>query len=687
MGSGNVTIHNYESQCLVKSIEVSPGSPVRCSKFVPKKQLIVCGGDDLTLRAYNYNTSEKVAELKAHTDYIRSVVAHPTLPYVLTTSDDTTIKLWDIDSGWERLQTFEGHSHYVFMAKWNPKDPHIFATASMDTHIKVWGIHSPGVAAGGTITTPHFTLSGHTRGVNCLDYNNHGERPYIVSGSDDKTVRVWDYQTKQCVQVLQGHDKDIAAVAFHPHLPVLLSAAEDGTIRIWHSLTYRLESTINYIMGRGWCLATLPGSNDVAMGFDEGTVVAKVGSEAPVSSMHAGKIVWAKGFELQNCNMRLVDHSIYADGERLPLSTKDMGACEIFPQSMSHHPNGRFLAVCGDGEYIIYTAQALRNKAFGKALYFVWGPEGQYATKDEGGRVTLFKDFQEHNSFKPPYGVDALFGGRLIGLKSADFICFYDWNEARLIRRIDVAPNSVWWSDSGTQVCLACPDSFFILRHDKDAVLAMVTGGVPDQDGGLEVAFDLEQEVAGRVETGCWVAESFIYVTDTLRLQSFTAGRIDTIAYVEPKTYILGYMPETNRIYLGDRDFNVTSHTLYLDFFEYQACIIKKDFVGAEAYFAKIPASLHAKVARFLESQGQKERALDITSDPDHQFDIALSLGRLQMVGAGAGRRPCSDGPVDGAASAPPSGRRGRVGDSAPPPRPVTSNIVDDDRTASLCCS
>jgi len=49
-----------------------------------------------------------------------------------------------------------------------------------------------------------------------------------------------------------------------------------------------------------------------------------------------------------------------------------MGSCEIFPQTVQHNCNGRFLVVCGDGEYIIYTSQALRNKAFGQALDFAW---------------------------------------------------------------------------------------------------------------------------------------------------------------------------------------------------------------------------------------------------------------------------------------------------------------------------
>jgi WD40 repeat protein len=42
---------------------------------------------------------------------------HPTLPYVLTSSDDMLIKLWDWDKGWACCQVFEGHSHYVMQVR------------------------------------------------------------------------------------------------------------------------------------------------------------------------------------------------------------------------------------------------------------------------------------------------------------------------------------------------------------------------------------------------------------------------------------------------------------------------------------------------------------------------------------------------------------------------------------------
>ncbi|KFG37708.1 putative COPI protein, partial [Toxoplasma gondii FOU] len=82
-----------------------------------------------------------------------------------------------------------------------------------------------------------------------------------------------------------------------------------------------------------------------------------MGKEQPVASLHSGKAVVARGFEILQVNLRLLEEQQYQDGERLPVAYKELGQCEIFPQTISHHPNGRFIAVCGDGEYVIYTAQ------------------------------------------------------------------------------------------------------------------------------------------------------------------------------------------------------------------------------------------------------------------------------------------------------------------------------------------
>ena len=51
-----------------------------------------------------------------------------------------------------------------------------------------------------------------------------------------------------------------------------------GTTRIWHANTYRLESTLNYGLERAWCIACMRGSNNVSIGYDEGSIIISVSS-------------------------------------------------------------------------------------------------------------------------------------------------------------------------------------------------------------------------------------------------------------------------------------------------------------------------------------------------------------------------------------------------------------------------
>ncbi len=48
-------------------------------------------------------------------------------------------------------------------------------------------------------------------------------------------VKIWDYQTKQCIHTLEGHGNNISCSMFHPELPIIITAAEDGLVKLWHS--------------------------------------------------------------------------------------------------------------------------------------------------------------------------------------------------------------------------------------------------------------------------------------------------------------------------------------------------------------------------------------------------------------------------------------------------------------------
>ena len=67
--------------------------PVRAAKFVPRKNWVISGSDDMHVRVFNYNTLERIHQFEAHSDYIRCIAVHPSSPFILTSSDDMLIKV------------------------------------------------------------------------------------------------------------------------------------------------------------------------------------------------------------------------------------------------------------------------------------------------------------------------------------------------------------------------------------------------------------------------------------------------------------------------------------------------------------------------------------------------------------------------------------------------------------------
>ncbi len=136
------------------------------------------------------------------------------------------------------------------------------------------------------------------------------------------------------------------------------------------------------------------------------------------------------------------------DGTPVTLPTKDLGSTELYPQFLTHSPNGRSVAVCGDGEYIIYTALALRNQAFGSALDFAWASKDNdkdYAIRESSTSVKLYRNFKERGSggLNVGFQAEGLSGGVLLGVKGQGGIGLFDWESRQLVRRIEVEPRNV----------------------------------------------------------------------------------------------------------------------------------------------------------------------------------------------------------------------------------------------------
>jgi hypothetical protein len=121
------------------------------------------------------------------------------------------------------LQTLEGHEHFVSSVAWNPSGTRI-VSGSEDKTLRIWD------AATGTSLQ---TLEGHESWVWSVAWNPAGTR--IVSGSGDKTLRIWDAATGTSLQTLEGHEGGVTSVSWNPAGTRIVSSSEDNTLRIWES--------------------------------------------------------------------------------------------------------------------------------------------------------------------------------------------------------------------------------------------------------------------------------------------------------------------------------------------------------------------------------------------------------------------------------------------------------------------
>ena len=176
-------------------------------------------------------------------------------------------------------------------------------------------------------------------------------------------------------------------------------------------------------------------------------------------------------------------------------------------------------------------------------------------------------------------------------------------------------------------------------------------------DEGIDGSFELEFEVPEKVQTGLFVGDCFVYTTHSMRLNYVVGGKVTTlhhlgafyrcafvvlalrsrsrwlfVIFADRPMYLLGFLPKENRLYLIDKEFAIISFTLQMSVLEYQTAIVRGEDEVAAAVLQSIPEDSLQTVAKFLESQGRKELALDLATDLDFKFELAVQLGRLEVA-------------------------------------------------------
>ncbi|HEY0754917.1 MAG TPA: TIR domain-containing protein [Ktedonobacteraceae bacterium] len=118
-------------------------------------------------------------------------------------------------------------------------DGKTLVSGSYDKTIRVWNVQT-----GQTL----YKLEGHSNGVRSVAISSDGQM--LASGSYDQTIRIWNARTGQFLRTLKGHNDVIANITLSPDGQTLVSSSMDKTIKVWNLQT-------------GQHLRTLEGHNDV----------------------------------------------------------------------------------------------------------------------------------------------------------------------------------------------------------------------------------------------------------------------------------------------------------------------------------------------------------------------------------------------------------------------------------------
>ncbi len=166
----------------------------------------------------------------------------------------------EIVPNWRELIGQSPKQTFYYALAWSPDGTKI-ASASNAGTIQLWDSQS-GQALN--------TLQGHTGPVLAVAFAPDGTR--IASASSDNTVRIWDAQSGQAINTLHGHTNYAFSVAFAPDGTRIASASNDNTIRIWDAQSGQALNTLQGHTGAVWAVAFAPDGARVASASSDNTV-------------------------------------------------------------------------------------------------------------------------------------------------------------------------------------------------------------------------------------------------------------------------------------------------------------------------------------------------------------------------------------------------------------------------------
>jgi len=223
--TGNIRIWKFDGATLSDPITFSHPGGVLTLAYSHDGKWLASAGYDQTIRVWDAQTGKEAWQIaNAHADQIWSLMFSPNDELLASASFDKTAKLWDTSTH-QPVATLE-HKDQVWALTFDETGTQLLV-AGKEADIYLWDLTDLA-----SIPPSDRLTGGHIYSVNSLAYNPQYP-PLLASTSDDKSLLIWDIDTKAHTPPVLGLIESMEAVTFRPSGDWLASATDNYTIMLW----------------------------------------------------------------------------------------------------------------------------------------------------------------------------------------------------------------------------------------------------------------------------------------------------------------------------------------------------------------------------------------------------------------------------------------------------------------------
>ena len=236
-GDRMVKIWDAVSGVLVRTLK-GHSNYVSSAVFKPDGAQVISGSWDCTIRIWDAQAGTCLAVLEGHQHYVTSIAVSPDGRWMVSSAEYGEVHLWNLETPYaHRILPVAVHGWPAYSVTFTPDSSAVITAPRHESRVQiaVWDVDS------GKLLRKLEPSNRSRMSVWCLSFSPAGDE--LACGLDGGTVLILDPSNSDVRHTLVGHTHGVRGVAYNHERPRLVSGSDDGTLRLWDVAKYTMDTS------------------------------------------------------------------------------------------------------------------------------------------------------------------------------------------------------------------------------------------------------------------------------------------------------------------------------------------------------------------------------------------------------------------------------------------------------------